>query len=1808
MPTLQAYLDSLGESGVGEDEQTRRVLAATGIDLDDLEMSLTGQEWIDEGDIARVEGEAAAQAEAAAAQRLQVHRPQVAVSPPADAPPVPTVMDQPPPAPPAPPAAVPSPPPPPSRTSRRARAERFADFTQDTRRIPSASEKLAIDEARELDEERQAEEEPLPWVLRGVTRLLASTPTFIGGAVAGPFEDVMNLMDSARQAEALRVHRLAEEARFLGKTEFVYQPTTVLQTFDQEGNPYVHNPVTLRVDDVLLSDEEIDVIHDETSEVETLFGGAYEHYHQELKRRLSDDPDFFSLKTADINREALGTLINQFTQLILELGGVTESEEERKAKSFTELIAITAKLKYGMGKHMGPGMLAAIAYHIRHPITSVQADAPLMILDFMIIAAAIKAAVRAGSVRLGPDGMRILDQMGELGERVQAMLDTSGAAERYQRARASLADPSAMVEKRGTEGYNAAVRHGEIQGRAVENAFKQLGREKGLVVDAEGRPIRKAVELDELGLTEAERARYEEIGAKVQYEGHEPPIVGALAEYGEHPPVVPPKPTARSKEMAAEEIALIADATKVTTGDVSRILNMRAHMNESLANLFARDGLEVPLEIVELSPPLQVQALRQIKEMTDTGILLEDAAAHVGMMLRERQRTLATEGRESLAEWKAADRNRANEIAHAEILRQRGGSRIGAETPSGVWVETVGGKKVFVERPIEQFLFTQDAIFDLRTGEIRMQQPIGSVDMSKLNRRLTEKLNDGTITEAEFNVEWNRATGQGRGRGVEQRTTPTIVVIPRPKYTRRGHEIIGRTLRGVSRSRAEYNAFRRLLDVEVARGLEPLIADYLKNPSVRREGAREFAAIVWKRLSEAEKNDLRGKDIHLWGKERAHTNLQFQIEAMLEEAQSRNTPRSGAPGSMLPYNIKIKIGDTGKSVDFLKEVMPYLLKKNPKLQEAAVSEALDYIGIAAGLRHGQRQAQRTLVDAAKEADIYARRVTGGKKKVADIMTETARAIDVFEKSGRLTLPEVIRVDPASVRSRLRRYLDAHSKKVPDEYMLKEFGALARKYKRTPERFARDLKRMEARLGSLPQAFKPVMGGRTSGRYVDITDPAFSAARGLLRIGDDLVEKWRSDRAASRYPRAREVDVEPVSVGAGSIYVPWQLAESINIHARVQEAFMNPNGFRRWGTLLKAHATSRNPSTLKGNLFANVLLQTFRRGTPFMPYYLVRAGLISLDYARGGKHLGKDQIRMLDDLYASGVVQSGEVIAELNGINRTGIVDMLREQGVLSPTLAKIAEKIDVLGRLHERAYQLGDEIPKLEEGMRNYPLIKQQLSKLGEGKHIDLEVGPQEWVRVFKDKAGRFSRKDGSKWNDAELGRVLGRAAMQPGIKLFFNFLDIPNYAKRLKIDAGGYVAPFYSWGSKAIDIPFMKRGLLSEAYSPLPGMKTNDFALEASWVARRAITTAGIEGLADTVREQNIPEGALRTLREAMKWGRGETIIAINRVAKDRVEFMNLGSGNPWSQTLKLFRAGEWGFKTATEVWEHAWREGKADKPWTSDIDKAILYGFDAEALIEEAYKGLDAEMVGRMGRTAKLRELTIKKESGQLFGLKDALELAGATGGLLMDVLHEADLADKMDRGLDISNIARRWGGLLIGNLYSKGIDATLGLDPESSISGRWRRPDEIINNVNEDWVRYAIRSSFGWGWADASVTKKLDRMFKRRKKRFRAGIFGGTMGLNSDIEKYAAWSHKAADDRDAAEKSGNMEEQNAFALEYAKNEAMVRDLEKLKGWLSKIIDDEFDRARDIHQKTLEEAGTLEYDPETGEESLTIERMQPQ
>jgi hypothetical protein len=579
-----------------------------------------------------------------------------------------------------------------------------------------------------------------------------------------------------------------------------------------------------------------------------------------------------------------------------------------------------------------------------------------------------------------------------------------------------------------------------------------------------------------------------------------------------------------------------------------------------------------------------------------------------------------------------------------------------------------------------------------------------------------------------------------------------------------------------------------------------------------------------------------------------------------------------------------------------------------------------------------------------------------------------------------------------------------------------------------------------------------------------------------------------NRLANRLDKFVKMDSQHVTV-PGGVWADPSMGQIMKWHLGSRDALLNDTFFNGVVSGIKGNHTARSVSSIINNGSSNIALQTVRRG-------LAGPGLVKNMYDTllawetkfmKGKTIDPEMDRIFAALRPTGMVDSNKLVADIGVLN--------------AATKGDIAGSIPILKWVNkqlEKGFTWGDMGFKLEEAVTQFRAWDRRLNEVSPGKYIDLPISNRRTIRATKQADGSFITQTmaGNKLFGKErhvktvsdLDQIIGKASAKPALDVFVAYDDTSLGAKMLRtLPIAGIGSTYFTWMSAALDIPFVKKGLVRKFMDDPFAYGTNDGKLLAQQGAAALSLSLRRHLIVGGLRQQFL-DAKTEELNKALKWATGDEKLSMIKAMSDPGLFIHtdldsVQFGDPSMTFLKLAANG-------------------ATKAFGPSFEEA----FDPNIPEDQVTP-----------KTKRWRQLMQMSESGQLQTVADGLGLLGLSGGPLVSAWNKVMDSKNEDADFGIDDAFDVAAPFFLGVTASKiarlpGAVAPVGSLPRK-LSGR-KAPNDV--RFAEDFLTYMVRSLTGKAWKtkeliESQNPKEAWSFFGKAKKKWMT-----SMDINATIRQ--------------------------------------------------------------------------------------------
>jgi len=621
--------------------------------------------------------------------------------------------------------------------------------------------------------------------------------------------------------------------------------------------------------------------------------------------------------------------------------------------------------------------------------------------------------------------------------------------------------------------------------------------------------------------------------------------------------------------------------------------------------------------------------------------------------------------------------------------------------------------------------------------------------------------------------------------------------------------------------------------------------------------------------------------------------------------------------------------------------------------------------------------------------------------------------------------------------------------------------------------------------------------RTYQRMPDDQVGFFGLEGNIKGIKGDLLEK--------RSPLPEVLgDEKGISKFETEVFAPEGVIDTLKFEMNAQKATREVKGF--WQKLtqrVKGNITARNLSSALNNIQGNFFYQTFRRSDPLLSVSLIK---IWDEYRTwtAGKHVDKSGLTPEKHAFFESMERTGYLDTSLPDIELGGI-----------GTTGSATKKID---RFQEKFYKAGDSIFKLEDAWYNYERLSNDINQLAAGEWIDINVKGRKKSRLKRESVNRggvLSERwtlDDVQLTKKQLDDVIASTSAQPGRNIFVDFSAVPNAIKALRATKMlGIASPFFTWMYTVMDIPFLKKGLISRLMSDGVGYTTNSPTLLKKQVkdavkisTKRAVILGGMR---DAVVDPNNSE----ILRKVLGYS-----------PKDfNLQLLDLTTNPLWIGHDSVESANQF---SPSDIWLRAILAGQT---WVEDIDDV----YEELYPMKEGTTGLTPDIIledlkktdrSKYNDIMKRRKIFKRQLSGEGLTAEDALSLIALSGSPILDAVMVTQKAGEIGSKVDKTKVVNLLLMALMGGTQAKLLDASvaqlsdyLGGPTGSKLWTTRKWAENAIGEPQERMIKWAMRRMTGIGFKVANIGSRSEWYWKKKEREWKLSLTGNLVEALNDPE---------------------------------------------------------------------------------------------
>ena len=542
----------------------------------------------------------------------------------------------------------------------------------------------------------------------------------------------------------------------------------------------------------------------------------------------------------------------------------------------------------------------------------------------------------------------------------------------------------------------------------------------------------------------------------------------------------------------------------------------------------------------------------------------------------------------------------------------------------------------------------------------------------------------------------------------------------------------------------------------------------------------------------------------------------------------------------------------------------------------------------------------------------------------------------------------------------------------------------------------------------------------------------------------------------------------------------------------------PNLVREVGQRGKAGVVAENLRALVNNDMANVIVNGFRRADPSMLGNLVATPLEFKAFLDGNyDKLGPRKTQMYRALAQTNILDSTQLRSDI-GKSRLyeafskvfeGTADAINYADAV--TGGKVSKVPDAVGAVQKQLrdwYQSVGDVPfRLEEAVATYTDAMKKVEMLQPGEAIKLPTGTGRQTVIERGDGGynitdttgpRGVRKVAGEVaaNSPEMAKVLADTANFVQERVFFDYGKLGNWGKYLRSSQFSLLSGIFSWFFKAIDIPFIKRGLVSELMSGPPRFETTSPAVNtmqnnaaAGWAGRRAFMTAAARSAFEDQRN-------LALLSRAYSW----TPQVLGAILAQ--------STSPWYANVRNIEP-----LLSTQPSATAMGALEAASSYAAYGD-LLAQPDEVRKLLRPDPAVLAAMTPEERARADAMRKGLMNYAMGEQFSVKQALGMIGLGGGPLLSILQRMQGAEQGGPPFTLADGVAEFGKQMFGATLFNAADVAAGGLTKLGLEGasRWTTYGKAMSKQGfrgaggdqtdeAAYTRWAIRNLLGIGYAE-------------------------------------------------------------------------------------------------------------------------------
>ena len=610
----------------------------------------------------------------------------------------------------------------------------------------------------------------------------------------------------------------------------------------------------------------------------------------------------------------------------------------------------------------------------------------------------------------------------------------------------------------------------------------------------------------------------------------------------------------------------------------------------------------------------------------------------------------------------------------------------------------------------------------------------------------------------------------------------------------------------------------------------------------------------------------------------ARIKLGGSVKSVLDESAGRT---AGATGTAEVFNPIFEFVDAGGKTRTISatEVLYKAQKRDPALRKAVAEDSLANVSKRISVRVEARGIRQGIADQLIESspyqDIAAYRSADAATR-ASTLKETMRGDKQLERARELRSQIDEQVEAGVSREKLRPLRDElatvernvgdlQASYFLDRYLNDSFLPAATQV--APEAILEAFGRLRDQKVKVPWMLNEHF------KYMEkVSDPTTSTFLGLTRPDKALAQSYR------------RVTAEPLK-GLTTVPTDVWITRGLNTTTKLMAAdagvapiFYTMRGLENLVRVTKLGKVAGNPGSHVMAFGSNTLAQVGRRGDPTMALKATNALYDYLRYKGGGEHKVPRQV--YEALEQSGRLDSSFIKAEVDR-------GMLRSLG--DGDVSDVVGSFMVL-KHGGRIYDMWDQMFKLEDGVNQLQRRVKEWDMVGEGQWYDLPISRTTTKRAYKRSPTKPGMSDmvvdGRQLTVKQRLQLMGRAAMEPGSRIFVDFNNVPLMAvlKRNVPLLDISLADFATWRLVTDTLPFIKQGIAGEiAMGAVPRGATSSPQVMAARIAEQG-TVGSMRALAAASASEALDENQLALGYMLNKFDKPHPVFSISYTADERI------------------------------------------------------------------------------------------------------------------------------------------------------------------------------------------------------------------------------------------------------------------------------------------------------------------------------------